>query len=44
MACDDRCFKVLLLICCLLAPACAVACGSQEFFCGTYIGIHHLWT
>ena len=38
------CLRWFLLIVTLLVPATAVACGSTEFFCGTYVGVHHLWT
>lgn len=36
--------KWALLTLTLLSPAAAVACGSQEFFCGMHITIHHALT
>ena len=35
--------KWLLLILCVLSPVMSVACGSHDFFCGMYVGVHHIW-
>jgi hypothetical protein len=35
--------KWAMLVLCVVCPIMSAACGSHQFYCGMYVGVHNLW-